>query len=557
MPELQQNITSALQHFAEGLRKSRLPAALAVEIEKLIAQVDQPCVVAVVGRVKAGKSTFVNALLGSDLAKVGTSETTATINYFSYGKADPERPVRCYWRNGATTQESYEFLQNLQGNDLETLRRATGIARLEYFLPVDFLKQITLVDTPGTNAVVDQHQNMTADWLKLHSQLRERHHQETERLTSEADAVIYLTDPVARVTDRDFLEEFSHVTGGQSRAFNAIGVMAQVDKSPELQQRRHELAEKISRQLRDSLNTVIPVSAGVHRALDNLLANDHARLRQFAQALAQLPTDRLELLLSSDELFLQDSARLPISLSERQQMVAGMPWGVFTTIARAVRSNLTAPTLVIAQLRELSGFEQLRKTLEQRFFTRGQLLRWYRIVNDARRIHRSLQYTHIPKMREQERKNRQRFEQFLTFVSNVQGDANVKHDLQDFLRMQLRLTGREHDIQEFWNQTDEQLSALYHELEEHNADFVALQQIEEGANQFSDEERNELQPLFGLYGAELEQRLAAGAAQANYVRERQLAWRLVEYESAAGSSRRQVAERAQTRYGLILDELLS
>jgi hypothetical protein len=212
---------------------------------------------------------------------------------------------------------------------------------------------------------------------------------------------------------------------------------------------------------------------------------------------------------------------------------------------------------VIAQLRELSGFEQLRKTLEQRFFTRGQLLRWYRIVNDARRIHRSLQYTHIPKMREQERKNRQRFEQFLTFVSNVQGDANVKHDLQDFLRMQLRLTGREHDIQEFWNQTDEQLSALYHELEEHNADFVALQQIEEGANQFSDEERNELQPLFGLYGAELEQRLAAGAAQANYVRERQLAWRLVEYESAAGSSRRQVAERAQTRYGLILDELLS
>ena len=69
-------------------------------MERLAQQVDQPCVVAVVGRVKAGKSTFINALLGQDLAKVGTTETTATINYFRYGRPDPERPVRCIWRYG-------------------------------------------------------------------------------------------------------------------------------------------------------------------------------------------------------------------------------------------------------------------------------------------------------------------------------------------------------------------------------------------------------------------------------------------------------------------------
>jgi GTPase Era involved in 16S rRNA processing len=53
-------------------------------MEGLVKQVYQPCVVAVVGRVKVGKSTFVNALLGEDLPKVGSTETTATTNYFTY-----------------------------------------------------------------------------------------------------------------------------------------------------------------------------------------------------------------------------------------------------------------------------------------------------------------------------------------------------------------------------------------------------------------------------------------------------------------------------------------
>ena len=39
--------------------------------------------VAVAGRVKVGKGTFVNALLGEGLAKVGTAETATTINYFA------------------------------------------------------------------------------------------------------------------------------------------------------------------------------------------------------------------------------------------------------------------------------------------------------------------------------------------------------------------------------------------------------------------------------------------------------------------------------------------
>ena len=131
MSDLRENLAAILRRSAERLREAGLPGRLPERMEGLAEQVHQPCVVAVVGRVKVGKRTFVNALLGEDLAKVGTTETTATINYFSYGDADPDRPVRCHGRGGQFTDESRAFLDSLQGNDLETLRRGARVDHLE------------------------------------------------------------------------------------------------------------------------------------------------------------------------------------------------------------------------------------------------------------------------------------------------------------------------------------------------------------------------------------------------------------------------------------------
>src|ERR1700680_3488629 len=113
-----------LERGAASLREPRLPGKRAARLEQLAAKVQQPCVLAVVGRMKAGKSTFINALLGQDVAKVGVTETTATINRFSYGTpADPERPVRCHWRGGRYEDVSRDFLDSLQGSGDQALRR--------------------------------------------------------------------------------------------------------------------------------------------------------------------------------------------------------------------------------------------------------------------------------------------------------------------------------------------------------------------------------------------------------------------------------------------------
>src|SRR5713101_4177941 len=144
MNELQLKLVEALRHTAERFRKGGLPAHLTALMQQLATEVDEPCVVAVVGRVKAGKSTFVNALLEQDLAKMGATETTATINYFCYGTPNAEFPVRCYWRTGKVkvTDESRAFLDRLQGNDRETLRKAADIDHLEYRILNPYLQHI-------------------------------------------------------------------------------------------------------------------------------------------------------------------------------------------------------------------------------------------------------------------------------------------------------------------------------------------------------------------------------------------------------------------------------
>jgi hypothetical protein len=91
-------------------------------------------------------------------------------------------------------------------------------------------------------------------------------------------------------------------------------------------------------------------------------------------------------------------------------------------------------------------------------------------------------------------------------------------------------------------------------MEEYNADFAALEEIDKCRHLFSPAEAEELRALLGQYGVELEQRLPAGKATAAHASDRQQAWSEV-CQRARDTVRRGVAERAQARYGMILYDL--
>lgn len=557
MSDVQESLIAVLRRTARRLRSAQAPPEIPERIEALVPQVRQPCVVAVAGRVKVGKSTFVNALLGEDLAKVGTTETTATINYFTYGTPDPDRPVRCHWRGGKVTDESREFLDGLQGNDLETLRQADGIGHLEYFLPNPLLKQITLVDTPGTGAVVEEHRDRTSEFMRLGGQLRERHDEETRRLGDTADAVIYLVGPVARVTDQAFLREFSETTGGNSSALNAIGVLSKIELQPEVLARRHELSAKIAAQLEDGLNAVVPVAAGLRRALDALLEDERASLRRIVEALRRIPPETLDVLLDSEELFcdleLPDS---PLGPAERRELVGDIKWGVFATIAREAAEPSLSIEAVAERLEEISGFGPLWEVLNRRFIERGYILRCHRISRDAREILNELRYTHLPGLRREARRESERLERFMRLIHRPGADAETARELEDFVRDHLDADRRAGELKRLYEELEAELGALLAELMEYSEDFEALQRLESGDESFSGAELAELRPLLGLYGGELGKRIPPGTATPEYLGWRQMYWGRVMAEAAPDTVEYAVADRAYTRYGLILDEVL-
>ena len=94
-----------------------------------------PFMFVIVGEVKAGKSSFINALLdtGRDICAVAPSPMTDTIQQIIYGDTVAEEKISPY------------------------LKRV--------FQPVDILKDIAIVDTPGTNTIIAHHQEITESFI--------------------------------------------------------------------------------------------------------------------------------------------------------------------------------------------------------------------------------------------------------------------------------------------------------------------------------------------------------------------------------------------------------
>lgn len=97
------------------------------------ADLEELFMLVVVGEFNSGKSSFINALLGQDVLPEGVTPTTATINLLRYGPVVTERQTADY-----VTERTY---------------------------PAEFLREISIVDTPGTNAIIRRHEELTRTFV--------------------------------------------------------------------------------------------------------------------------------------------------------------------------------------------------------------------------------------------------------------------------------------------------------------------------------------------------------------------------------------------------------
>jgi small GTP-binding protein len=137
LSEQQRELLKKERHQLETLtvalaRFETAPEDLAT-LQKSLAQLDELFLLVVVGEFNAGKSAVINALLGQRLLTEGVTPTTTQVHVLKYG--------------------------------LDVTRHPTEEHVLTLTLPVTFLNEINIVDTPGTNAIIRRHEEITQEFV--------------------------------------------------------------------------------------------------------------------------------------------------------------------------------------------------------------------------------------------------------------------------------------------------------------------------------------------------------------------------------------------------------
>ncbi|HEU4879825.1 MAG TPA: dynamin family protein, partial [Gemmatimonadaceae bacterium] len=117
----------------DALSKSDGPRADLDRLASLVNEMDELFLLVVVGEYNSGKSTFINALLGDEVFAMGDLPTTRAISILRYGQAGPPETIAA----------------NIQ----------------LYHYPLEVLRDLDIVDTPGTNSIERMEEEITREFV--------------------------------------------------------------------------------------------------------------------------------------------------------------------------------------------------------------------------------------------------------------------------------------------------------------------------------------------------------------------------------------------------------
>ncbi|HEY0481320.1 MAG TPA: dynamin family protein [Kofleriaceae bacterium] len=207
------------------------------DVARAAANLDQPLLVTVMGEFSSGKSSFVNAFIGADVAPTGITPTTATINVVGYGR---DRGGRVVSAAGASLELGWDALMaHLRALTPEAAR---AIDRVEILVPLPQLEKIHIVDTPGLNSIQPEHEATARGFI------------------ARADAIVW----VFTASQGGKASEKRALRSIRDEGKRVLGVLNKADQlSPE---EAGEVVAFISGELGDLVEAVVPFSA--RRALD-------------------------------------------------------------------------------------------------------------------------------------------------------------------------------------------------------------------------------------------------------------------------------------------------
>jgi small GTP-binding protein len=213
-----------LAGFQLALAEFDLPREALDSLQKAILQLDELFLIVVAGEFNAGKSALINALLGQKVLAEGATPTTSRVTLVKWGEQVAEQVV----------DENFAV----------------------YTYPLPLLKELNIVDTPGTNAIIRRHERLTDEFVprsdlvlfitSADHPLTESERQFLERILTWGKKIVFVLNKVDIFEDDFALQEVSNfilkhaakILGDQPQLYPVSAKLAQHAQSePDPKQR--------------------------------------------------------------------------------------------------------------------------------------------------------------------------------------------------------------------------------------------------------------------------------------------------------------------------------
>lgn len=346
------------------------------QIEQMKQRLTGPLRVAVAGRIKAGKSTLLNALVGEELAPTDAGECTRIVTWYRHG----QRPrVRLHPYGQPPEEAFYTRSGGALDVDLDG-RNPDTIERLEVEWPSSRLDHLTLIDTPGLESVSHNLSERT-----IHALLP------PDDRIPEVDAVLYLLRHT-HASDLRFLDAFRDDQVTRTTPMNAVGVLSRADEIGSCQLDALDVADRVARRyqseprLRRLCPIIVPVDGLLGHAAVTLQEAEYRALGRLAAA----PESETYPLLVTAARFARHPSPLPVTELERAHLLSRMGlFGVRLAIHLLRRGGSASATELSEVLAHRSGLHQLQAVLLSQFTERSRVLKAHSALMGLRAILRA------------------------------------------------------------------------------------------------------------------------------------------------------------------------
>ena len=366
-------LTKRVATIARDAAHASTEEAAAAAFDKVATRLGGPMRLAIVGKVKAGKSTLLNAIIGEELAPTDAGECTRILTWYQHS----DRPYAIvHPHDREASERPYSRRTGALQVDLGDLD-AGAVDHLEIGWPSGRLKDLVLIDTPGIASISQN--------VSLRTQ---------EAFTAEsghapiADAVLYLLRHT-HASDIRFLEAFQAGDVVSGTPVNTVGVLSRADEIGSSRLDAMEVADRVARRyvadsrLHRLCPVVVPVNGLLGHAAATLRESEYTSLATIAGA----SKDSVhELLLTADRFGIGES-EVAVTATHRAALLDRLGlYGVRLSLELIRNGSVTTSSDLARALADVSGLDRLRDVVLLQFEARARVLKARSAVSALRTL---------------------------------------------------------------------------------------------------------------------------------------------------------------------------